>query len=401
MARRLVIYYPKDQPQVDITFGAASYEDLPQVDITFGAASYEDLPQVELTSKPAPLVLGEKRKMFRWPRDTEPVVFLEASCSSKKPWNPADQKDQKRRRIPSKPVVFLGAASYEDQPQVDITFGAASYEDLPQVDITFGAASYEDLPQASCSSKKPWNPADQKDQKRRRHSIQPWSFSALPPTRISRRWTSPLALPSYEDLPQVDITFGAASYEDLPQASCSSKKPWNPADQKDQKRRRIPSKPVVFLGAASYEDQPQVDITFGAASYEDLPQVDITFGAASYEDLPQASCSSKKPWNPADQKDQKRRRIPSKPVVFLGAASYEDQPQVDITFGAASYEDLPQVDITFGGCLLRGSAAGGINFKPAPLVLGEKRKMFRWPRDTEPVVFLEASCSSKKPWNLG
>ncbi|CAB1460385.1 unnamed protein product [Pleuronectes platessa] len=218
---------------------AASYEDLPQVDITFGAASYEDLPQVELTSKPAPLVLGEKRKMFRWPRDTEPVVFLEASCSSKKPWNPADQMDQKRRRIPSKPVVFLGAASYEDQPQVDITFGAASYEDLPQVDITFGAASYEDLPQVELTSK----PAP----------------LVLGEKRKMFRWPR-------DTEPVVFL-----------EASCSSKKPWNPADQKDQKRRRIPSKPVVFLGAASYEDQPQMDITFGAASYEDLPQVDITF----------------------------------------------------------------------------------------------------------------------------
>ncbi|CAB1444737.1 unnamed protein product [Pleuronectes platessa] len=318
--------------------------------------------------------------MFRWPRDTEPVVFLEASCSSKKPWNPADQKDQKRRRIPSKPVVFLGAASYEDQPQVDITFGAASYEDLPQVDITFGAASYEDLPQVELTSK----PAP----------------LVLGEKRKMFRWPR-------DTEPVVFL-----------EASCSSKKLWNPADQKDQKRRRIPSKPVVFLGAASYEDQPQVDITFGAASYEDLPQVDITFGAASYEDLPQveltskpaplvlgekrkmfrwprdtepvvfleASCSSKKPWNPADQKDQKRRRIPSKPVVFLGAASYEDQPQVDITFGAASYEDQPQVDITFGAASYEDLPQVELTSKPAPLVLGEKRKMFRWPRDTEPVV---------------
>ncbi|CAB1456771.1 unnamed protein product [Pleuronectes platessa] len=64
-----------------------------------------------------------------------------------KPWNPADQRDGQRRHIPSEPVVFLGSASYEDQPQVDISFGAASYENQLQVDITFGAPSYEDQPQ--------------------------------------------------------------------------------------------------------------------------------------------------------------------------------------------------------------------------------------------------------------
>ncbi|CAB1450543.1 unnamed protein product [Pleuronectes platessa] len=352
---------------------------------------------VELTSKPAPLVLGEKRKMFRWPRDTEPVVFLEASCSSKKPWNPADQKDQKRRRIPSKPVVFLGAASYEDQPpgghhlwRCLLRGSAAGGHHLWRCllrgsaagGINFQASSScarreeEDVPvardtepvvflEASCSSKKPWNPADQKDQKRRRIPSKPVVFLGAASYEDQPQVDITFGAASYEDLPQVDITFGAASYEDLPQASCSSKKPWNPADQKDQKEATHSIQARGLSRAASYEDQPQVDITFGAASYEDLPQVDITFGAASYEDLPQ---------------DQ-----PQVDITF-GAASYEDLPQVDITFGAASYEDLPQVELTS---------------KPAPLVLGEKRKMFRWPRDTEPVVFLEASCSSKKPWNLG
>ncbi|CAB1425565.1 unnamed protein product [Pleuronectes platessa] len=79
----------------------------------------------------------------RWPRDTEPVVFLEASCSSKKPWNPADQGEGKRRRIPSEPVVFLGAASYKDQPQVDITLGAPSILMIETTEDEDPAASEE------------------------------------------------------------------------------------------------------------------------------------------------------------------------------------------------------------------------------------------------------------------
>ncbi|CAB1457382.1 unnamed protein product [Pleuronectes platessa] len=81
--------------------------------------------------------------MFRWPRDTKPVVFLEASCALKKPWNPADQRDGKRRRIPSEPMVFLCAASYEDQPQVDITLGAPSIQMIETTEDEAPAASEE------------------------------------------------------------------------------------------------------------------------------------------------------------------------------------------------------------------------------------------------------------------
>ncbi|CAB1431072.1 unnamed protein product [Pleuronectes platessa] len=66
--------------------------------------------------------------MFRRPRDREAVVSLEASASSKKPWTPPDRRGEKWRRVPSKPVGFLHAASYEHQPQVNIAFGFPSIQ---------------------------------------------------------------------------------------------------------------------------------------------------------------------------------------------------------------------------------------------------------------------------------
>ncbi|CAB1460082.1 unnamed protein product [Pleuronectes platessa] len=66
--------------------------------------------------------------MFRRPRDREAVVSLEASASSKKPWTPPDRRGEKWRRVPSKPVGFLQAASYEHQPQVNIAFGFPSIQ---------------------------------------------------------------------------------------------------------------------------------------------------------------------------------------------------------------------------------------------------------------------------------
>ncbi|CAB1452387.1 unnamed protein product [Pleuronectes platessa] len=62
--------------------------------------------------------------MFRRPR----VVSLEASASSKKPWTPPDRRGEKWQRVPSKPVAFLHAASYEHQPQVNIAFGFPSIQ---------------------------------------------------------------------------------------------------------------------------------------------------------------------------------------------------------------------------------------------------------------------------------
>ncbi|CAB1445781.1 unnamed protein product [Pleuronectes platessa] len=66
--------------------------------------------------------------MFRRPRDREAVVSLEASASSKKPWTPPDRRGEKWCRVPSKPVGFLPAASYEHQPQVNIAFGFPSIQ---------------------------------------------------------------------------------------------------------------------------------------------------------------------------------------------------------------------------------------------------------------------------------
>ncbi|CAB1419484.1 unnamed protein product [Pleuronectes platessa] len=58
--------------------------------------------------------------MSRRPRNREAVVSLEASASSKKPWTPPDRRGEKWRRVPSKPVGFLHAASYEHQPQAGV-----------------------------------------------------------------------------------------------------------------------------------------------------------------------------------------------------------------------------------------------------------------------------------------
>ncbi|CAB1461107.1 unnamed protein product [Pleuronectes platessa] len=66
--------------------------------------------------------------MFRRPRDREAVGSLEASASSKKPWTPPDRRGEKWHRVPSKPVGFLHAASYEHRPQVDIAFGFPSIQ---------------------------------------------------------------------------------------------------------------------------------------------------------------------------------------------------------------------------------------------------------------------------------
>ncbi|CAB1424790.1 unnamed protein product [Pleuronectes platessa] len=66
--------------------------------------------------------------MFRRPRDREAVVSLEASASSKKPWTPPDRRGEKWRRVPSKPVGFLHATSYEHQPQVNTAFGFPSIQ---------------------------------------------------------------------------------------------------------------------------------------------------------------------------------------------------------------------------------------------------------------------------------
>ncbi|XP_060936373.1 eukaryotic translation initiation factor 4 gamma 3-like [Limanda limanda] len=76
--------------------------------------------------------------MFRKPRDTEAVVFSETSPS------PADRRGgEKRRRVPSQPGVFLHAASYEDQPQVDITFGFPSVQRTEETEEEAPAASEE------------------------------------------------------------------------------------------------------------------------------------------------------------------------------------------------------------------------------------------------------------------
>ncbi|CAB1440279.1 unnamed protein product, partial [Pleuronectes platessa] len=56
-------------------------------------------------------------------------------------WDSSDSEETSKGR--EEPVVFLGAASYEYQPQVDITFGAASIQMIETTEDEAPAASEE------------------------------------------------------------------------------------------------------------------------------------------------------------------------------------------------------------------------------------------------------------------
>ena len=94
--------------------------------------------RVELTSKSAVPVLEERRRMYR-----EEVGFLETSAPPEKPRNPPDRRGVKRRSPQSQPVVFLGRAAYEHQPQVDIAFGCRSSQRTEKIEDEAPAASEE------------------------------------------------------------------------------------------------------------------------------------------------------------------------------------------------------------------------------------------------------------------